>query len=123
MKNPILKQIIDYSDEKSFCFGIVCAECGKIRKSPPVCFSKAGEIPQTESKKIIFKILYERERERALEKAVTEAANYFSLCPKCGKFVCDDCFLICEEFDVCRSCAEDLQEMGEPSSFAGWMVG
>ena len=79
MKNPILKQIIDYSDEKSFCFGIVCAECGKIRKSPPVCFSKAGEIPQTESKKIIFKILYERERERALEKAVTEAAKEVSL--------------------------------------------
>lgn len=123
MKNLIKKQIIDYSDKNNFCFGIICPECGKIRKSTPVRFSKAGEIPKTESKKIIFEILYKREHEQALEKAAAEAANYFNLCPNCKKFVCDDCFLICEDLDVCRSCAENLQEIGEPSSFAGWKVG
>ena len=123
MKNLIRKQIIDYSDEKTFCFGIICHECGKIRKSTPIRFSKAGEIPQSEAKRIIFRILYEREKEQAFEKAAAEAANFFNLCPHCGKFVCDDCFLICEDLDVCRSCAEDLQEIGEPSSFAGWSSG
>ena len=122
MKNIIKKRCIDNSDSDSFSFSLVCLECGKVWKSTPIRFSKAGENSQTESKRIIFKILYEREREQALERAAEEAAEYFNLCPHCGKIVCDDCFLICEDLDVCRSCAEHLQESGEPSSFAGWVT-
>jgi hypothetical protein len=59
----------------------------------------------------------------ALEKAAAEAATFFNLCPHCGKMVCDDCFMICEDLDICRSCAESLKETGEPISFAGWVAG
>ncbi len=123
MKSMIKERFIDYSDGAKFCFGLVCPECGKVWKSTPIRFSKAGENPKTESEKIIHKILYEREYKIALEKAAEEAMKYFNLCPYCKRVVCDDCFLICSDLDICRTCAEHLQIMGEPSSFAGWMVG
>ena len=123
MISIIKKQFIDCSDSDSFCFSLVCPECGKVWKSTPIRFSKAGENSLTEEKRIILKILYEREHAIALEKAAEEAKNYFNLCPHCGKMVCDDCFLICEDLDICRSCADSLKETGEPISFVGWMVG
>lgn len=123
MKNIIKSQFVDCSDCDSFCFSLTCSECGKVWKSTPIRFSKAGENPVTESKRIIYKILYEREHEQALEKAASEAMTYFNICPNCRKAVCDDCFLLCEDLDMCRSCADNFQEKGEPSSFAGWMVG
>lgn len=122
MKNIIERQFVDCSDSDTFCFSLTCPECGKTWKSTPVRFSKAGENPQTESKRIIYKILYEREHSEALKKAVDEAAEYFNLCPHCRRVVCDNCFLICDDLDMCRSCADNLHEMGEPSSFVGWMV-
>ena len=94
MKSIIKKQFVDCSDSEGFCFSLTCPECGKIRKSSVIRFSKAGENPQTESKRIIFKILYEREHGQALEKAVDEATGYFNMCPYCKRVVCDDCFLI-----------------------------
>ena len=122
MKDIIRKCFIDNSDGDGFSFSLVCSECGKVWKSTPVRFSKAGENPQTESKRIIFRILYEREHEQALERAAEEAIGYFNFCPNCEKIVCDDCFLICEDLDICRSCAEHLHEIGEPSSFVGWVT-
>lgn len=123
MKSIIKNHFVDCSDENSFCFSIRCQECGKIWKSTPIRFSKAGEKPLNESKKIIFDILYEREHEQALKKAVAEASGHFNICPHCKKIICDDCFLICDDLDMCRSCAESLHEKGEPTSFIGWMTG
>ena len=74
MKSIIKKQFIDCSDTDSFCFSLECPECGKVWKSTPVRFSKAGENSFTEEKRIILKILYEREHAMALEKAAAEAA-------------------------------------------------
>lgn len=123
VKDIIRNRFVDCSDSESFCFSLTCPECGKVWKSTPIRFSKSGEKPPTESKKAIFKILYEREHKQALEKAAAEAMNFFNICPNCKKAVCDDCFLLCDDLDMCRSCADVFQETGEPSSFAGWMVG
>ena len=49
-----------------------------------------------------------------MERAVEEAANVFNQCPICKRLVCDYCFLICDDLDLCISCATRLQEKGEP---------
>ena len=36
----------------------------------------------------------------------------FSRCPVCGRLVCDRCFLICEDLDLCIACAKTLQVRG-----------
>ena len=56
---------------------------------------------------------YEREREAAREKAAAEAAEIFNYCPVCGRLVCDRCFLICEDLDLCIACAKALQVRGD----------
>jgi rRNA maturation protein Nop10 len=58
MKSIIKKQFIDCSDTDSFCFSLICSECGKTWKSTPIRFSKAGENASTEERRIILKILY-----------------------------------------------------------------
>ena len=38
--------------------------------------------------------------------------EHFNICPICQRIVCDDCFLICDDIDMCKSCAEMLEEEG-----------
>ena len=120
MKQFIREHLIDCSDQEKFVFNLICPECGKVWQSTPVGFSKAGEDPRTESKQVVFYLLYEREKKRAFDKAVEEAGHFFNLCPLCERLVCNNCFLICKEIDVCRRCAEKLQETGEQVSFMDW---
>ena len=120
MKQLIREHLIDCSDQEKFVFNLICSECGKVWQSTPAGFSKAGEDPRTESKQVVFYLLYEREKKRAFDKAVEEAGHFFNLCPLCERLVCNNCFLICKEIDVCRRCAERLQETGEQVSFTGW---
>lgn len=120
MKQFIREHLIDCSDQEKFVFNLICPECGKVWQSTPAAFSKAGEDPRTESKQVVFYLLYEREKKRAFDKAVEEASHFFNLCPLCERLVCNNCFLICKEIDVCRRCAERLQETGEQVSFMDW---
>lgn len=110
----ISKEILtDCSTPNEFCFSLRCAECGEEWKSTPVPFSKAGIIPESEGKKVIFETLYQQEKSAALFRAVAEATGVFNTCPICKELVCDHCFLICKDLDMCRSCAERLDEQGE----------
>lgn len=120
VKQVIEQHLIDCSTPEKFVFNLICPECGKVWQSAPVGFSKAGEEPATESKQVVFYLLYEREKQRAFAKAVEEAIRFFNLCPVCERLVCNDCFLICQEIDLCCRCAERLQETGEQVSYAGW---
>ncbi|MBQ6809960.1 MAG: hypothetical protein IJO94_00990 [Firmicutes bacterium] len=103
----------DCSTPTEFRFSFACSECGEEWKSTPVPFSKAGESPKTEGKKVIFDILYQREKEAALFLAEKEAAGVFNVCPICHRLVCDHCFLICKDLDMCRACSDRLEEDGE----------
>lgn len=120
MKQIIREHLIDCSDSGKFVFNLICSECGKVWQSNPVIFSKAEETPLTESKRIVFYLLYEREKQSAFDKAVEEAVHCFNVCPLCERLVCNDCFMICQDIDMCRWCAEQLQETGEQVSFPGW---
>lgn len=114
MRHIIKELLMDRSAPDCFQFSMHCAECGKEWKSTSVPFSKAGIRPQTEGKQIIFDALYRQEKEAAFRGAIEEAVNGFNQCPICRRLVCDYCFLICDDLDLCTSCAARLQEHGEP---------
>lgn len=114
MRHISKEQLTDCSTTEMFVFSMCCADCGKQWNSTPVLFSKAGVKPETEGKQIIFDTLYRQEKEAAWERAVDEAVNVFNRCPICHRSVCDYCFLICDDLDLCASCAARLQEDGEP---------
>lgn len=114
MKEIIVRHLCDCSDDRQFCFSLTCAECGGVWTSTPVQFSKGGVPPATEAKTIVFRALYQREREWARALAVEEAVHEFNRCPLCGRLVCNRCFLICDDLDMCRTCAEALHERGDP---------
>ena len=110
----IAKELLqDCSTQDEFSYSLRCAQCGETWKSRPSRFSKAGVQPESKGKRVVFDILYRREQESAQEKAVAEAAAIFNLCPICHRLVCDHCFLICDDLDMCQSCADDLMEKGE----------
>jgi hypothetical protein len=113
----IVKELFqDCSTPEIFCFSLRCEECGEVWKNVPIKFSRAGVLPETEGKQIILETIYKREKEAALQKAMEQARKAFNFCPICERLVCDKCFLICSDLDMCRSCAERLEEHGEPVS-------
>ena len=113
MKRVVKEAMGDCSTVEEFRFLIRCQECGGIWHSSPIRFSKAGAEPEPEGMRTILRTLYEREREAAREKAAAEAAEIFNYCPVCGRLVCDRCFLICEDLDLCIACAKALQVRGD----------
>ena len=108
--------LLDFSTEDTFCFGLRCVECGTVWKSRPVTFSRAGVRPESPEKKIIFDTLYEQEKELARQQALQQMGEIFSRCPICKRLVCDNCFMICEDLDMCAGCARSLKEKGDPVS-------
>lgn len=114
MRRIIRACMEDISSAEVFQFSLRCAVCGSLWKSQPVWFSKAGRQPESEGKHVIFRTLYQREKEEACRRAATEALEHFSLCPICKRLVCDHCFLMGEDIDLCMDCAAFLQERGEP---------
>lgn len=114
MEQTLKDYMEDCSDEKQFQFQIRCEHCGFIWKSKPILFSHANVIPQTEGKRIIYQTLYQREKAAAYDSAVKEAQEVFSRCPICKRLVCDKCFLLCDEIEMCIECAVRLKETGIP---------
>ena len=112
MKQVIKEAMGDCSTIEEFRFFLRCQECGRTWHSSPVRFSMAGAEPESVGMRTIFRTLYEREREASREKAAAEAAEIFNYCPVCGRLVCDRCFLICEDLDLCIACAKALRVRG-----------
>ena len=113
MKRVVKEAMGDCSTVEECRFLVRCQECGGIWHSSPIRFSKAGAEPELEGMRTILRTLYEREREAAREMAAAEAAEIFNYCPVCGRLVCDRCFLICEDLDLCIACAKALQVRGD----------
>ena len=114
-----MKKLIDYvlenrSTKEEFVFRVSCASCGAEFGNRPARFSKADTIPSSQSKQIIYEALYEQELEAARQMAIRNAAEHLNYCPICKKLVCNQCFLICDDIDMCVQCAAELQEFGKP---------
>ena len=113
MRQILMERMKDASTQDAFCFTLRCEECRKVWHGAPVPFSKAGVTPSTEGKRIIYNTLYEKEKRYALEKTAGEGERLFNVCPICGRLVCDECFMICDDIDICCACATRLNEPGE----------
>ena len=102
------------STKEVFLFRISCASCGLAYGNKPICFTKAGVAPNTPDKQIIYNALYEQEFRDAKYIAIRNAAEHMNYCPICKRLVCNQCFLICDDLDMCRQCAVELQQKGQP---------
>ena len=114
-----MKQLVDMllenlSTREVFLFRIACASCGSEYGGKQIRFSKAGITPPTEGKRIIFEACYEQEFRAARQVAIRDAAENLNYCPICKRLVCNRCFLICEDLDMCKQCATHLEETGHP---------
>ena len=114
-----MKQLVDMllenlSTREIFLFRIACASCGTEYGGKSVRFSKAGITPPTEGKRIIFEACYEQEFRSARQAAIRDAAEHLNYCPICKRLVCNRCFLICDDLDMCKQCAAHLEEAGSP---------
>lgn len=113
MRKAIMNNMQDLSDKDRFVFSVDCTVCGKKWTSTPISFSKAGETVISEAKEIVYAALYQKEKQQAALKAVEEAKINLNFCPVCKSIVCDSCFMICDDIDMCVECAAALHENGE----------
>ena len=103
MLEPITKKYSDRSDGNVYSFIFYCDVCEK------PWFS----VPYHSQTKSLFD-LRERESERvaAYERANREAITHFNRCPACKRVVCDDCFRILDDKDVCNVCLARQDQNG-----------
>ena len=114
MKQLVEMMLENLSTREVFLFRIACGNCAAEFGGKPVRFSKAGITPPTEGKRIIFEACYEQEFRSARQAAIRDAAENLNYCPICKRLVCNRCFLICEDLDMCKRCADRLNEKGSP---------
>ena len=114
MKEILSRILEDQSTGENFRFSVRCGSCGAAYGNTPIRFSKADVRPASPQKQIIFHALYEQEQRSARQTAIREAAEHMNVCPICKRVVCNRCFLICEDLDMCKQCAAHLQEEGSP---------
>ena len=114
MKKLIELMLENLSTRDEFLFRIACGACSKEYGNKPMRFSKAEVIPQTPKKAALYEILYAQELQTAKLSAVRDAAEHLNYCPICKRLVCNRCFLICEDLDMCKQCASAMEETGIP---------
>ena len=114
MRKLVETVLENLSSKDVFLFRVTCGVCGSGYGNRPIRFSKANETPVTQSRKIIFDALYEQEFMATRQIAIRNAAEHMNHCPICKRLVCNDCFLICDDLDMCRQCADDLGLQGRP---------
>ena len=111
----ILSRILeDHSTGESFRFRVRCGICDTAYGNTPIRFSKADIVPASPQKQIIFHAVYEQELRSAKQAAIRDASQHMNVCPICKRVVCNRCFLICEDLDMCKQCATHLHEEGSP---------
>ena len=104
----------DLSTREVFLFRVSCAGCGRQYASRPVPFSKSASIADTPAKKALLKAVYDQEWNTAHQCALRSTSQHMNYCPICKRIVCDQCFLICDDLDMCRHCAAALDAQGTP---------
>ena len=114
MKQLIESILENLSTKEVFLFRIICAGCGAEYANKPARFSKAGVTPASQGKKTIYDALYEQEFRAARQTALRIGAEHMNYCPICKRLVCNQCFLICDDLDMCKKCASELEQQGNP---------
>lgn len=113
MKRYIEKYMNDLSDFNQFLFSVSCPVCGKEWTSTPVPFSRAGEKSRNVVTNYFVQKQYSREKRSAEIMAEEEPGHRMNYCSVCMRLVCDSCFMICADMDMCVDCAACHNETGE----------
>ena len=114
MKKLVEAALENLSTKEVFLFRVTCGNCGTEYGNKPIRFSKAEIPPTTQSRQIIYNALYEQDFREARRIAIRNAAEHMNYCPICKRLVCNRCFLICEDLDMCKQCASAMEETGIP---------
>ena len=114
MKKLVEAVLENLSTKEVFRFRVTCGICGTEYGNKPIRFSRAEIPPTTQNKQIIYDALYEQEFREARRSAMRNAAEHMNYCPICKRLVCNQCFLICDDLDMCKQCAADLEQQGTP---------
>lgn len=99
----LTKLTVDHSTGNGFSFSFFCDICGKEWTSPVKPFS-GGSCSIVENEEAM-NLLWSDEHRTAFNEANLEAHFHFKKCPKCGRWVCDNCFSF-EEGKTYYSCKE-----------------
>ena len=113
MKRYIDKYMNDLSDCDRFLFSVSCPVCGKEWTSTPIPFSGAGKRPNNMLTNFFVQKQYSREKKNAEIIAAEEPGHRMNYCSVCMRLVCDSCFMICTDMDMCADCAAIHNETGE----------
>lgn len=104
MLASITQQYKDLSTPDNFAFVFCCDRCDKEWQSEIYALNLRGfELPLNEK---IRCMLWNQQHDEAYERANLEAISHFNRCPECSRMVCDNCFCILEEWDLCKDCAK-----------------
>lgn len=107
MLQPVTRKMTDESAGSTYQFTFYCDLCGQPWRSFPVC----GQPDVREND--LRKRGRRYDHEAAYERANLEALRHFNRCPVCKRWVCDDCFLLLHDGDVCRECAAIERRTGQ----------
>ena len=105
MLKTITKKYRDRSTEGFFKFSFYCDKCGREWTSDEYPFEHGFSEELTADEKKAKEILFRVDHGAAFERANLEARLRFNQCSSCGRFVCDECFAMEEDYEVCRDCA------------------
>jgi hypothetical protein len=100
LTEKIKEKTRDCSDADSFVFAIECDCCRREYRTLPIPFDPLLEIK-------------EEAADCAFQLALSDFSGHMNICPECGRIICEKCFLICEQDDMCADCATRLQLSGE----------
>ena len=115
MVKKLVEAVIENRSTRDvFLFRVTCGSCGSEYGNKPMRFSKAQIPAMTQGRQIIYDALYEQELRDARRTAIRDAAEHLNYCPICKRLVCNQCFLICDDLDMCRQCAAYLEQEGKP---------
>ena len=113
MLKTITKQFRDRSTERFFQFSFYCDRCGREWTSEQYPFVHGFPEELSEDERRAKEILWRIDHDAAFERANLEARLRFNSCKACGKIVCDGCFAVWEEEDLCVDCAAQARGAGE----------
>lgn len=114
MKQLVETFIENHSTNKTFEFYVTCEACENAYGKTVIRFSKGEMVPTTQIEMALWNALYEQEMRTARQIAVRNASEEMNHCPVCKRLVCNQCFLICDELDMCKHCAAALNQAGKP---------
>ena len=114
LRKLVASVLEDLSTREVFLFRVSCASCATEYTSRPIRFSRADSIADTPGMQTLLHAVYSQEQETARRCAIRSAAEHMNYCPICKRLVCNRCFLICDDLDMCRQCASALDQKGMP---------